>query len=59
MIAAAYQCENEPIDKPMGLVDRDTDSRVTPTIRISAPVTSLHRTGCLDNGTARISANSR
>ena len=59
MIAAAGQCENEPNDRPMGLVDRDSDSRATPTHRISAPLTSVQCTACLDIGTARISANSR
>ena len=59
MIAAAGQCENEPNDRPMGLVDRDSDSRATPTHKISAPLTSVQWTACLDNGTARISANSR
>ena len=59
MIAAAGQCENEPNDRPMGLVDRDTDSRATPAHRISAPVTSDQCIACLDIGTARSSANSR
>ena len=59
MIAAAGQCENEPNDRPMGLVDRDTDSRATPAHRISAPVTSVQCIVCLDIGTARSSANSR
>ena len=59
MIAAAGQCENEPNDRPMGLVDRDSDSSVTPTHRISAPATSVQCIACLDIGTARSSANSR
>ena len=59
MIAAAGQCENEPNDRPMGLVDRDSDSRVTPAHKISAPATSVQVIACLDIGTARISANSR
>src|SRR6266536_4777117 len=34
MIAATNQCANEPNDRPMGLVDRDSDSRDTPAHRI-------------------------
>ena len=59
MIAAAYQCENEPNDRPMGLVDRDSESRVTPAHRSSAPATSVQCIACLDIGTASSSANSR
>jgi hypothetical protein len=59
MIAAAGQCVNEPNDRPIGLADRDSDSRVTPVHRSSAPTTSVQRMACLDIGTARISANSR
>ncbi len=59
MIAAAYQCENEPNDRPMGVVERVSDSRATPAHKMKAPPTSLHRTDCLDIGTARTSANSR
>ena len=59
MMAAVGQCENDPIDRPMGLVDRDNDSRVTPAMRTRAPPASGHRMDCLDSGTASSSANSR
>jgi hypothetical protein len=59
MMAATYQCENEPNDRPMGVVERETDSRVTPAHKTSAPPTSAHRTDCLDIGTASTSANTR
>ena len=59
MIAATNQCENEPNDRPMGLVDRDSDSRVTPAHRISAPATSVQRIACFAIGTASSSANSK
>ena len=59
MIAAAYQCENEPNEKPMGVIDRRTDSRATPLHRMRAPITSPTFTDCRDIGTARISAQTR
>jgi hypothetical protein len=59
MIAAAYQCDSEPNDRPMGLVDRDADSRATPVHRITAPITSAALTACRDIGTARNSAKTR
>ena len=59
MIAAAYHCENEPNDRPMGVIDRDTDSRVTPPIRMTAPITSASLTRCRDIGTASTSAHTR
>ena len=59
MIAATNQCENEPNDRPMGLVDRDSDNRATPAHRISAPATSVQRIACFAIGTASSSANSR
>src|ERR1022692_1352134 len=57
MTAAAGQCENEPNDRPMGLVEREIDSSATPVHRTTAPATSDHLTACRDIGTARTSAN--
>jgi hypothetical protein len=59
MIAAAYHCENEPNDRPIGVIDRDNDSRPTPPHKMRAPTTSATLTGCRDIGTARTSAHTR
>ena len=59
MIAAAYQCDNEPNDRPTGVVDRDSESRVTPPMRMRAPITSATLTGCRDSGTASTRAQIR
>ena len=59
MIAAAYQCESEPKSRPMGVIERDTDTRATPVIRMRAPVTSATLTGCRDSGTASTRAHTR
>ena len=59
MIAAAYQCENEPKSRPMGVMDRDADTRATPAIKIRAPTTSVTLTFCRDSGTASTRAQTR
>ena len=59
MMAAAYQCENEPNDRPTGVVDRDSEIRVTPPMRMRAPVTSETLTGCREIGTASTRAQIR
>ena len=50
---------NEPNDRPIGVVDRDSDSRATPPQRMSAPITSAALTACRDIGTARTRAHIR
>jgi len=42
--AAAGQCETEPNDRPIGFVDRWTDSSPTPMHKTAAPTTSQTRT---------------
>jgi hypothetical protein len=57
--AAAGQCENEPIDRPIGFADLVADSSPTPAMRTVAPTTSQNRIEAPDSGTARTSAKIR
>jgi len=59
MMAAAYQCDSEPKSSPMGLTDRDAETRPTPATRTTAPTTSVSLTAWRDKGTASTSAQTR
>ena len=59
MMAAAYQCESEPKSRPMGVIDRDADTRPTPVIKMRAPITSPTLRRCRESGTARTRAQTR